>query len=245
MFVGCQFRPARCLATLAWHYIKPYKVWFVIFAVCALAAGFWAVLNAVLIKHLIDSLNDNASSLKVGCIGLLIVLNLFLHECYWRMMQYINIRLKPVIKNEITRQSFSYAHQHAHQFFQDNLSGRVASQVTTLTEYLAEIIHEYSRQILRGVSFLIVALISLYQVHIWFFCGLLIWFISLLLVAIKFSGYLVNLSSVHADAESVVSGRIVDSLSNAQNVRLFAMSHYERSHLNQYLSLTKAAFLLL
>ncbi|CAF2958934.1 unnamed protein product [Rotaria sp. Silwood2] len=53
---------------------------------------------------------------------------------------------------------------------------------------------------------------------------------------------LVNLSKAHATSESMLSGQIVDSITNATNVRIFARRIYEISYLEKALLLTKKTF---
>ena len=53
---------------------------------------------------------------------------------------------------------------------------------------------------------------------------------------------LIRLSNAHADSESSISGGLVDSISNASNIMLFAKNKYEISYLDGLLNIRKENF---
>ena len=53
---------------------------------------------------------------------------------------------------------------------------------------------------------------------------------------------LIRLSNAHADSESSISGGLVDSISNASNILLFAKNKYEISYLDGLLNIRKENF---
>ena len=56
------------------------------------------------------------------------------------------------------------------------------------------------------------------------------------------SKYLVNLSDIHTESESMNSGQLVDSITNVSNVRIFARRIYEVLRLENSLRITKVKF---
>jgi ATP-binding cassette, subfamily B, bacterial len=122
------------------------------------------------------------------------------------------------------------------------LSGRIASQINTLADNIERILHRISADFLRGFSLLIVAFVSMYYVNPRFFYILALWFITFTFFSIYMSKKLVNLSDIYTDAESVISGQLVDSITNVSNVVIFARRIYEVFRLKDALLVTKVTF---
>jgi ATP-binding cassette subfamily B protein len=207
--------------------------------------GIWSPLNSLLIKHIIDSLSDSPQGDVFALIfwpAVFFVLNFELHNLCWRGMGYINCRLEPVVKNQIISETFEYIHKHTPQFFQDNLAGRIASQTTRLADNIEDIIHDMSRHMIRALIQLIITFLSMYMVNPKFFYALLIWFLVFSFFSLRQSKKIINLSEDHAASESIVSGQLVDSITNSSNVRIFGRRTYEISYIEKALLLTKKTF---
>lgn len=233
------------LAPFIWHFLKPY--WFIafIFILLAVLAGFWGPFNSIIIKHIINLLPE----VKNGNIAILIwpaafvVLNFIVFDnVTWRSIGYINYKYQAVIKNQILSESLKFILNGEHQYFQDNLSGRISNQLLALAEGIELILHRISLDFVRGTSLVIVSLITAYFVNIKFFYILLFWFIAFATVSITMSKRLVLLADNNASAESVVSGQIVDCISNNSNVRIFARKDFEIFRMKQFFSLSQKTF---
>lgn len=233
------------LWSFIWYFLRAYKPFVLGFACLAMATGLGVPFGSLLIRHIIDSLNtteiDNTMAL-VFWPAVLFVVNFEMHNLCWRGLGCLNCKFQPVIKNQIIRETFGYVHKHTHQFFQDHLAGRISSQIDTLADNVERIVHDISRHLFRIVVLLMVAFISMYSIHPSFFCAMLVWFIVFTLYSLSRSSRLIGLAGVHADFRSVVSGQIVDSITNASNVSIFARRPFEISYLDKALCLTKKAF---
>jgi ATP-binding cassette subfamily B protein len=233
------------LLSFIWHFLKAYKPYVFIFICLSMIIGLWSPINNYLIKYMIDSLcsthPDNVLS-HIFWPAVFFVLNFEVHNLCWRTTGYLNYKFQPVIKNKIISETFGYVHGHTHQFFQDNLAGSISSQINILADNVERVVHDLSRHLIRGIVLLIVVLISMYYVHLMFFCILLIWFIVFVSFSMLVSKRLISLSESHASSESVVSGQLVDSITNTGNVRIFARSLYEISYFEKALLLTKKTF---
>ena len=226
------------LWSFIWHFLKIYKLPAAIFILLAMITGLWPPLNSLLLKHMIDTMSytepDNVLSL-IFWPAVFFVLNFEIHNLCWRGVGYINYKLQPIIKNQIIEKTFSYIHQHSHQFFQDNLSGRISSHIITLADNIEHIVHDISKHMIRFLVLLIVAFISMYYVHPYFFCSLLIWFIMFTAISFRVSKRIIDLSELHAAAGSLLFGQLVDSITNSSTVRLFARRNYEIAYIEKYL----------
>lgn len=227
------------------HFLKSYKNVCAVYASLALLAGCWGPFNSLLIKHIIDTLSsayiENMSVLTWPAV--LLVLNFVVFDnVTWRLVGYLNYKFQPVIKNQIMSEVFRFVLGSSHQFFHDNFSGRLSSQINTLADNIERILYPIFANFIRGFSLLMVAFISMYYVNPMFFYILAVWFLIFALCSITLSKRLVPLSDIHADAESVVSGQINDSITNVSNVRIFARCLFEVLRLEKYLLMTKKTF---
>jgi ATP-binding cassette subfamily B protein len=233
------------LGPFIWHFLKPYKAIVSVFVLLALFAGFWGPFNSLLLKSFINTLASK-SSLDLSALywmaGLLVCNFVLFDNVTWRTIGYLNYKYEAVIKNQIISQTFNYVLGSSYQFFQDNLSGRIADQITTLADNIEIILHRVSVDFLRGASLLMVSFITAYYVNVLFFYILFLWFVAFSLFSIWMSTYLVKLSDDHASSESLLSGQLVDSLSNQANIRIFSRKAYEVGRMNHFFHLVQKAF---
>lgn len=228
-----------------WHFLTPFRLIALLFVFLAILAGFWGPFNNILIKQIINVLPSvkTGGSTSLMWLAALIVLNFIVFDnVTWRSIAYINYRFQPVIKNQIISGMLNFVLENSYQFFQDSLSGRISSQITTLADNLELILHRISLDFIRGFSMLMVAFVAAYYVNPTFFYILFLWFIAFSIFSILMSRRLVNLADAQASSETVVSGQLVDCITNHSNVRIFSKKNDEILRINQYLQVMKTAF---
>lgn len=231
------------LGTFIWHFLKPYRAAVGLFILLALLAGFWGPLNSILVKVFINTLTAKTDPSSLYWIAGLLVLNFIIFDnVTWRTLGYLNYKYEALIKNQIISQTFEYVLGSSAQFFQDNLSGRLSDQIITLADNLEIILHRVSVDFIRGASLLIVSFITSYYVNAMFFYILLLWFLAFASFSIWMSRRLVQLSDDHASSESLLSGQLVDSLSNQANIRIFSQKRYEVERMNLFFNKVLRAF---
>lgn len=233
------------LLPFIWHFLKPYKRIVLLYVCIALLAGCWGPFNSMLIKYMINMLSpspiENISLLTWP--ATLLVLNFIVFDNFtWRSIGYLNYKFQPVIKNKIIIETFRFVLDSSQQFFQDNLAGRISNQINTLADNIERILHRISADFIRCFSLIVIAFGSTYYVNTKFFYTLTIWFLTFSVFSIIMSKRLVNLSDAHTDSESLISGQLVDNITNISNVRIFARQFYEINHLEKVLLLTKKTF---
>nr|HAT1989844.1 ABC transporter ATP-binding protein [Legionella pneumophila]HAT1992101.1 ABC transporter ATP-binding protein [Legionella pneumophila] len=233
------------LGSFMWHFLKPYRGIVILFILFGLLAGFWGPFNSLLIKSFINTLAEKTSqdlSSLYWIAGLLVLNFIVFDNITWRTLGYLNYKYQAIIKSQIISQTFEYVLGGSTQFFQDNLSGRIADQITTLADNLEIILHRVSVDFLRGASLLVVSFITAYFVNVLFFYILFLWFVAFASFSIWMSARLVQLSDDHASSESQLSGQLVDSLANQSNIRIFSRKIYEVKRMNTFFRLVQQAF---
>ncbi len=243
--IGKEKTLPKTLFPFIWHFLREYKPAVMVYVLLAIAAGFWGPFNSILIKQVIDLLpsvvGGDISSLILPA-SLIVVNFIVFDNVTWRGLTYIGARFIPVIINRIIGASMDYALGKSHQFYQDNLSGKISKQITNLADGIEQLTRSVACNFLRGASLLLTAIITAYFVNPIFCFILVIWFILFASASIFMSKKLVSLSDAQASSESIVVGELVDSLSNHSNVRIFSRIAYENSRMAPFLGKQQKAY---
>ncbi|MDF3047931.1 MAG: transporter, ATP-binding protein [Candidatus Midichloriaceae bacterium] len=221
-----------------WHFLRDYKPVVIAFIVLSLAAGLLGPFNSLLIKHIINLLpqvKDGDVSILILPAALIVINFIIFDNLTWRGCGYIYYRFTLVITNIIIGQLADHVLTKSHQFFQDNLSGKISKQITNLAESTEKIISSIASNFLRGISLMLAAFIAAYSVNPIFCFILVVWFALFASISILMSRKLVSLSDAEAKAGSIVVGEIVDSISNQSNIRMFARRIHEDLRLAPFL----------
>jgi ATP-binding cassette subfamily B protein len=234
------------LGAFVWHFLKPYRYVALVYVLLGIGAGLWTPLNSVIVKKFIDLL-PQASDGNVTILMLpaaLIVINFIVFDNFtWRGINYLNYRYQGIIKQNIITETYAHVLSESNQFFQDNLSGRISSQITNLTENIETILYRITPNLLRGGFTLLVSFIACYQAHPIFFYILFIWFVCFSAFSVLMSKRLVSLNDEYASQESMFSGQLVDSISNSSSVRIFARKTFELSRIQLFSTRLIQAFM--
>lgn len=213
-----------------WHFLRDHKGAVTLYTFLALAAGLWGPFNSMIMKHIINLL-PSISANDMGDLalpGALIVLNFIVFDnITWRSINYIKCRFLPLMLNKMDKTLLDRTLQHTHQFFQERMAGSLSKQVFHLIDGFEKIVSSTASNILRATSLMIMAFLLAYQVNVLFFIILLLWSLAFCGVSLLMSKKLTALSEAHASTESVLGGQIIDSLTHAFSVSLFAHRAHE------------------
>ena len=202
-------------------------------------SGMWNIFNSTLLKIIIDTLTHTEASSDIPQLlfwpSILFLVNLIVYDFSWRGVNIINLKIQPLIKNDITQYAFSYLAKQSYQFFQNNFAGKISSNINILSHNIEIALNELSVHVIRCFALLIASLVTMYCVNPQFFFGLLAWAIIFLGLSFLSSKTIMKLADQYANCESEVSAVIVDSISNSQNVRIFARNHFELTNLTKTL----------
>jgi len=235
----------KTLVHFIWYFLKDHKSYMLIFILCTIFLGVYGVISSYIMKILIDLIvTIRTQEIIRTCIWPVIIF-LMIHlmsNISWRILSYIRYKTQLNVKNNIIMRTCSYVYNHSYQFFQDNFSGEISNNVTMLSNNIESIIYENSVYVIRIVALLIASLYSMYYVHPFFFWVLLIWIMSFLFFSLAFSKKIQNISEYYGESQSVVSGKIVDTTTNANSMSIFSSQHYEVIDLSKALLNMKLQF---
>ena len=142
----------------------------------------------------------------------------------------------PKLRREIRKSLFSYLQHHSHRYFISHFAGSLANRIAEVSmssmHALWTITFDFYPLIIKSV----VALIILFNAS-----GELALVLSLWLGVYIYVSYLLakrcrSYSQDFAAARSLVTGKIVDSVTNVMNAKMFARRQYEEDYLTDYLN---------
>ncbi len=207
-----------------------------------LTAVIWAVNQAFFpyfIKNIINILSQfekNKTSvyplLQKPFIALLSLW--FIMECAMRLQGFLSIKVFPQFRAHIREAIFNYVKQHSHAYFADNFSGNIAKKLSDLPESCQTLIEIILFNFASILPVFAIAVILMWLTNIGFAIILLVWFTIHIGLMFLFIRKINVLWETHSEASTTLSGKIIDSLSNITNVRLFARGDYESEYLNQF-----------
>lgn len=221
-------------------FLKPYKLYLSIFAMVGL---FWAITNTLLpytLKVIIDKAvgfaGDKSSVFTAIQPYIILYIALWVGLCVaLRLLDWIKLKLFPSLRQDVMSQMFSYLNQHSHHYFQNNFAGSLVNKVVDMQSGIVDIMTILD-DIYAQTLGLTIAAITLLLIHPIFACILFAWVATFLLITFIFLKSIQNLSHVFAEARSSLVGKMVDSISNIANIRLFAKHNFENRYINEHIT---------
>lgn len=141
----------------------------------------------------------------------------------------------PGLRAKIRKTVFRYLQFHSQSYFVSHFSGSLANRISEVSlscmHALWTITFDFYPLIIKSA----VALIILFNTTPELAIVLTIWLTIYTFISIFLARRCQGFSMKFAAARSKVSGKIVDSVTNIMNTKMFARGDYEEGYLNQYL----------
>ena len=141
----------------------------------------------------------------------------------------------PKLRREIRRTLFSYIQHHSHSYFISHFAGSLAARIAevAMSSMLAlwTIMFDFYPLIIKSA----VALILLYGASGELALALSLWLGVYIYVSFLLARRCRVYAQDFAEARSLVTGKVVDSVTNLMNAKMFARRQYEEAYLTDYL----------
>ncbi len=206
--------------------------------VMLIVAVLWAIslsLHPYILKVIINSVSEGSPQTIFYDSWLPITLYLvvqFTMTTAFRLYDYyVSIKMIPRLRANAANQALSVLADKSHRYYQENLSGNLANKVHDLTESVPELLQIIiSRFFSHGLA-LALAVVTLWQVGLHFAVFIMVWSSFFIISALVFSRRLSMLAANWSEYTSIITGKIVDVLSNILLVRLFSAKSEEKRSL--------------
>ena len=224
------------------HFVRVY--WPAVLAVAILECGqsTSAILMPYAIKQIMDTVAAAQASgrdiwqMVADPLWFFAALNLGV-VLFSRGSGVILVMLGPALRRRIRRQLFAYLQHHSQRYFLGNFAGSLANRIAETSMSTAQVLWTVLFDFWPLAITFSVSLYLLAQVNHNLAAVLGIWIAIYGSVSFVLALRCRHYARDYAAARSLVSGKIVDSVTNIMNSKLFARRDFEREYLEHYLNI--------
>jgi ATP-binding cassette, subfamily B, bacterial len=227
------------LFAFLWHFVKQHWI------LCLAAQLFsfaWSIDHTIwpyIIGLIIDSITDIntdrshiwsvlATPLQMGAILWIGV------EVSFRLQGFFLAKVLPKVTADVRMAMFEYVQNHSYSYFSNNFAGTIANKISDMVLSVDNILRLIIQLFFPVFLALMISAVLFFRVNPYFSLILVSWLTLHLGFSLAFAGRCAHLADVHAFSRSNLAGKIVDSLTNHNNIRLFSRYNYERRYLSTY-----------
>ena len=236
--------PPRSLFPFMWYYLKQFKVFIIFFYASSMLANVLDAFGPLLLRHIIDTILTAPSPqvawpklqpLLIIYVSVVLILSMVVYV----LMDYVrgpvfNSTIRQVIRLQMHR----YLLKQSWTFFQNDFAGRLSSKVMDVGSEIRNLLFS-SRRIAVALASFLVAGISLFLSNPWLALPFVIWLAITLFAWYKLIPPLRRASTTHSNVQSLLIGRMVDTYTNIQTVKLFTNQGAEDSSLTRLTQLAR------
>lgn len=228
----------KSLLAFFWHFIKRYWLIYLVFQLFCFGWTFdhtlWPYVLMLVIDTISNFTGDKSAMWSLLAYPITLGLGLWISvEITFRLGGFIAARLFPKIEADVRTEMFDYVQHHSYQYFSSHFAGSIANKISDMPQCMTRILQNVSMLFLPVILAVIISLAFFAWVQYVFALILGLWLFLHIAICLYFSKKCDHLSHIHAESRSSLAGKIVDSLSNALNVRLFARYKDELRFINK------------
>lgn len=152
-----------------------------------------------------------------------------------RLYQIWDIRFSPPLRYMIQGYLFSYLIEHSPRYFQENFAGKLGQKIKQAGQSSLTLMNIVLHDIVRIVTILAVGIGLLIAANSVFAVVILAWTVIYLTLSARLARRCLILSRALSEEISTSTGRLIDVISNAELVRAFARTLFERDFISVFL----------
>ncbi|MEM7403369.1 MAG: ABC transporter ATP-binding protein [Myxococcota bacterium] len=154
-------------------------------------------------------------------------------ELMFRGYDFVNVRTTPKLEADIRMALFDYVNEHSYNFFSSRYVGDVAAKIDNVSRSASEVVEQFMELFAPTILAICIATASFLHMHPMFSALILLWATLHIGICLAASKKCIYLSNEHADSQTALAGRLVDTITNFVNVKLFVQSRYERTRIGR------------
>ena len=143
----------------------------------------------------------------------------------------------PSIRRRVRRELFAYLQLHSQHFFMSHFAGSLGNRISEVSMSVAHTIWTVLFDFWPLVIAFSVSLFLLFGVNTDLALTLAGWIISYVIISFLLAFKCRKYAKQYAASRSLVSGKIVDSVTNIMNAKLFARRDFEQAYLEEFLDI--------
>lgn len=227
----------KTLFAFFWHILKKQWKWLLFIQIFSFAWSLDHTLWPFVMMTLIDTITNYAGD-KAGvwiALSKPIIMGLSLWitvEIFFRLSGILSARTIPKVEADARMSMVSYVLGHSYLYFGNQMAGTIANKISDMPQSMTRVIQQVIYLFMPVALALVISTILFAYINPLFALLLVSWVTIHMGICLAFSGKCDDLSNIHAEARSDLSGRIVDILTNNANTRLFARNRFEKQYLS-------------
>ncbi len=208
------------------------------FKVLALS-GFTSILTGItevsavmMLGMLVDAALASSSQSPLGdqvwLFGAGVVFFLVLRPIFFGIFSFMQTNVvTPNVSNLVLSRLHRWTLGQSVQFFDNDFAGRIAQKEMQTARAVTDVVVEILHTVLFALASVIGAALMLTSVDVSLTVGLCLWLLTYLALIKYFMPLIRKRSGVRASARAMVTGQIVDTVTNIKTVKLFAHDEHE------------------
>lgn len=229
----------KTLPTFFWYFIKKQWKWFAGMQVFHLAWSIDHTIFPLVLMLLIDAITTfqgDRSEIWTSVstplwLGALLWIGI---EIFFRLGGFLAARFYPRLEATIRMEMFDYVQHHSHIYFSNHLAGSIANKISDMPRSTTQILQLFTTLFVPVLVALVIATTLFARVNFFFALILVTWLFIHMGICFAFARKTAEYADIHAESRSTLSGKIVDTLSNHLNVKLFSRHRFEHNYLSIY-----------
>jgi ATP-binding cassette subfamily B protein len=222
------------------HFLGHYKWLLGAMALLELGQAASQILIPKAIQRLIDAATlpghagGSVWTTLAGPMTFFVLLNLAILVCS-RASGSLLVVTGPALRRRVRKSLYRYLQGHSQRYFMGNFAGSLANRIAEVSMGVNHSLWTVMFDFWPVTVTLAVALVLLVEVQPTLAGVMGAWALGYIVVSYVLAMRCREYAKAFAAARSVVSGKIVDAVTNVMNAKLFARHEHERGHLSHYL----------
>lgn len=226
----------KTLFAFFWHFIKKQWKLFALIQIFSFAWSLdhtlWPYVLMLVIDGITQFSGDKANLWVVLAYPIIFGISLWAGvEVFFRAGGFLLAKAIPRLEASVRMEMFDYVQHHSHLYFSNNMAGTLSNKISDMSRSLSYVIQQVICVFIPVLAAMLTAMIMFFYINSYFAMILGGWLLVHISICLFFSKRCDYYSDIHADSRSNLSGKIVDSLTNHINVKLFSRHRFEYQNL--------------
>ena len=198
------------------------------------AAGTLEVMSAIVLGYVIDTAiasdPTNFFTTNWALVGLVLAFFVVARPIFFGLSSMANaVVVLPNLNPLVLTRLHKWTLGQSVTFFDDDFAGRVAQKQMQTARALTDVAGEIINVLCFAIASLVASALLLTSINGWMALALGVWLVLYLLMISWFMPRIRKRSKARANARAMVTGQIVDTITNVKTVKLFAHDQHEES----------------
>lgn len=195
----------------------------------------WPYVIMTLIDTITTFTGDRSDVWHILSVPIIMGLSLWISvEVFFRLGGFIGASFFPKLEADVRMSMFDYVVGHSNQYFSNQMAGSISNKISdmpqSMTRFFMQIVHLF----IPVAVALVIAVILFARIELFFALILMGWVSIHLGICLFFSSRCDRASHVHSESLTLLSGKIVDCITNSMSIKLFARSRFEHNYLEGF-----------